>query len=832
MSPSRQYPNHPDPMDLWLETQGYYRKLTARDGSCLFRAIAEQIHFTQKFHIDVRKRCVEYMRNHVELFEGQKVEGGIDQYLDHMLSPSQNGGPLEMVALSHLYMVDIIVFREVGVPAEKVAEPQYARKIMLCSSHEKHYDSVYFKDFTKIAGFCQSLVYEVLYKNVFGMKDVDIAVEKMLHYKPLRHRTESGSSGSRKVLTYSYNSIQLQRKDPVGEDGELNVRDLLMKGITPFPYKVAKSLDPNIFRNVELDVWIDFRRGLRQGYLEPINELRVGVKCLVKIYDKTHIGHIQEMAPEKGPVVVFVEELGEKRTVPYESLELLVQEQLPVQQSLVTYPGQRNSPLVNVKSNSSESSGSNKGRRGKRDSESKGKNHFNRTVQVVINSPGGKRNDCRSEQTVSGSANDNLRGTCGVYQDPGIVPNYSNFSIEGSYSSNGNISPYQLKPTLDLGMPLPIQSHLLMPTQQHGSSQILFPVSPRPEDVPAHWLTPSDAPNTLEESQSLAGVQEGNAGAPRAITGDENANYTSDLHSLPGQINFNAPKSVLDDGSDLPLSDIQTLRFFYNLGNDVYRAQCSVQYNWGSFSQPCTVTSPSTPSPTGMCAGKCVCGPVCITTVPTIHRLLEPTTPPANSRRKQKESPNGTAAVTKDSETPPTPPGSNSPSSVSTPLASVPPRFRNKGRNKKDAKAYEGQPLVHQPTLQIPSFEESGTSESHDSGSVSFSTDHSSNLSIPYSPPYSYVYYPSSPVLPYSPVESDPYFTPLRLQFPPDYLPDTPQSPQCFPVNGDLGVYGSSAQYSMLSTSPHYLVPASPGIYVGSPPPWSPVTPSTPQQQS
>lgn len=52
-----------------------------------------------------------------------------------------------------------------------------------------------------------------------------------------------------------------------------------------------------------------------------------------------------------------------------------------------------------------------------------------------------------------------------------------------------------------------------------------------------------------------------------------------------------------------------------------YRTQCGM-YGWGAYSQPCSVTSPSTPNPTAMCAGKCVCGPVCITTVPTIHRLL------------------------------------------------------------------------------------------------------------------------------------------------------------------------------------------------------------------
>lgn len=41
------------------------------------------------------------------------------------------------------------------------------------------------------------------------------------------------------------------------------VRQLLKEGITPFPYKVAKALDPNIYRNIEFDSWSDIRRELK-----------------------------------------------------------------------------------------------------------------------------------------------------------------------------------------------------------------------------------------------------------------------------------------------------------------------------------------------------------------------------------------------------------------------------------------------------------------------------------------------------------------------------------------------------------------------------------------
>lgn len=40
-----------------------------------------------------------------------------------------------------------------------------------------------------------------------------------------------------------------------------DVKELLELGITPFPYKVAKALDIEVYRNVEFDVWNDYRKG-------------------------------------------------------------------------------------------------------------------------------------------------------------------------------------------------------------------------------------------------------------------------------------------------------------------------------------------------------------------------------------------------------------------------------------------------------------------------------------------------------------------------------------------------------------------------------------------
>ncbi|KAI8421390.1 hypothetical protein MSG28_009470 [Choristoneura fumiferana] len=106
-----------------------------------------------------------------------------------------------------------------------------------------------------------------------------------------------------------------------------SAKDLLDNGITPFPYKVAKALDPDIYRNIEFDVWSELRRELRYGarYSDGTT-LQVGVKCYCRMKADQRVPyhcHIQEMRPDGGPCLVYIEELGEKRVVNFEQLEPL-----------------------------------------------------------------------------------------------------------------------------------------------------------------------------------------------------------------------------------------------------------------------------------------------------------------------------------------------------------------------------------------------------------------------------------------------------------------------------------------------------------------------------
>lgn len=63
-----------------------------------------------------------------------------------------------------------------------------------------------------------------------------------------------------------------------------NVKDLLNYGITPFPYKVAKSLDSNIYRNVEYDTWNEQRKGICWFFLHCEDHLQNECPLFIEIF--------------------------------------------------------------------------------------------------------------------------------------------------------------------------------------------------------------------------------------------------------------------------------------------------------------------------------------------------------------------------------------------------------------------------------------------------------------------------------------------------------------------------------------------------------------------
>ncbi|KAM3960038.1 LOW QUALITY PROTEIN: ovarian tumor protein [Aphomia sociella] len=366
--------------DRWLDEMGFFRKHTARDSSCLFRAVSENIYNTQRYFHKVRIDCVQYMATKRHLFEGS-LTCPFENYLKEMSNPSEWGGLIEISAMSHLYRHDFVIFEANKGPQTKICNG-YGKTIHLFYSPEtKHYDAVYTKEFINASSFCQSLVYEILYDGVYQLKDLSYAVDKMLHDKvPTNHieyfmsenverrkkqkerakifieapnDNDKDNNNNAVALKCKHHTDDLERASLLKESLSifvfnrsliqlenvcmncLNVnsaKDLIDNGITPFPYKVAKALDPDIYRNIEFDVWSELRREIRYGarYSDGTT-LQVGVKCLCKLQPEQTVPyhcHIQEMRSDGGPCLVFIEELGEKRIVNYDQLEPLPQEEI------------------------------------------------------------------------------------------------------------------------------------------------------------------------------------------------------------------------------------------------------------------------------------------------------------------------------------------------------------------------------------------------------------------------------------------------------------------------------------------------------------------------
>ncbi len=90
-------------IDLFLEGMGLYRKQTARDATCLFRAVSEQVFYSQCFHYSVRLSCIHFMERNRALFPDSVDGEDFGVHIRRMRNPREWGGHWEMQAMSILY---------------------------------------------------------------------------------------------------------------------------------------------------------------------------------------------------------------------------------------------------------------------------------------------------------------------------------------------------------------------------------------------------------------------------------------------------------------------------------------------------------------------------------------------------------------------------------------------------------------------------------------------------------------------------------------------------------------------------------------------------------
>ncbi|XP_010893011.2 putative bifunctional UDP-N-acetylglucosamine transferase and deubiquitinase ALG13 isoform X1 [Esox lucius] len=316
-------------MDEYLASIGLYRKMMARDASCLFRAVSEQLYYSQNYQQKIRKDCVTFMRAnrcHFEPF----VEGSFEKYLERLEDPKETAGHVEIKALSSLYRRCFHIYRYPGKPPTVITDQEYGAKILLCCSNNGHYDIVYPRNYPMAAALCQAVLYEVLYTRVLGVEEEELQ-------GALDGFRGGGRSYRNSLSVCSEDAgydVPEDRGQTQRDDWELNGQnrpdDRARPGAeevkTPdgptklsLPYKVLKALDFEMYRNVEFDVWHDSRKEMQKTKYMVFagRQYFLGDKCQVRLdpKGKYYNAFIQEVGTHPSDVTVFIEELGEKHLV-------------------------------------------------------------------------------------------------------------------------------------------------------------------------------------------------------------------------------------------------------------------------------------------------------------------------------------------------------------------------------------------------------------------------------------------------------------------------------------------------------------------------------------
>ncbi|XP_049575565.1 putative bifunctional UDP-N-acetylglucosamine transferase and deubiquitinase ALG13 isoform X3 [Syngnathus scovelli] len=314
-------------MDDYLASLGLYRKMVARDASSLFRAVSEQLYYSQNYHHTIRQACADFMRANAYVFE-PFVEGSFDKYLERLEDPKETVGQVEIKALSQLYRRRFLIYRYPGKAATVISEDDFVDKVTLSCSINGHYDIVYPRNYPASAALSQALVYELLYTKVFGCEEAELSQAAEAFKLGGRRYRNSLSACSDVDVSYDAPEDRAHREEAEAGEEKLGVLSEDVKpacdapppGRLCLPYKVLKSLDSDVYRNVEFDVWQDSCKEMQKmDYMVFAGrQYFLGDKCQVRLEPKGKYfnAFIQEVGTHSAAVTVFIEELGEKHLVP------------------------------------------------------------------------------------------------------------------------------------------------------------------------------------------------------------------------------------------------------------------------------------------------------------------------------------------------------------------------------------------------------------------------------------------------------------------------------------------------------------------------------------
>lgn len=298
---------HPSKNDDLLESIGLIRHVVPKDGNSLFRCISQCVFLTQSYHKVVRQHLLQFANFKTDEFN-ELTHQSVREYERKITNTRLDGEMLDLYIAARYYKIKIFVHTEVNPCMPFIIETQNFIKTLLIYFNLKDntYDLVFSKESVINMSFCQAIVYEMLYKQVFELTNVDYAVNEMLFNTH---------------ISTSYNGATLEKRANCAD-----MKELLDSNITPFPFKVAKALNPTLYRNTEYDIWLNNKREKFYGRWNNW-EFKVGSKCLVTIDNHDYYCYIQHIGTKYDPVEVYVKDLAKKVSVGFNQLKLITVEQ-------------------------------------------------------------------------------------------------------------------------------------------------------------------------------------------------------------------------------------------------------------------------------------------------------------------------------------------------------------------------------------------------------------------------------------------------------------------------------------------------------------------------
>lgn len=295
-------------IDELLESVGLFRHVVPRDGNSLFRCISQCVFLTQSCHMIVRQQLLQFSSLQTKEFS-QMTQLSVENYANKITDTKIDGELLDMHIAAKIYKISIAFYEDSHpfIPLN-IETPNAVKTLNICLNYEGTYDLVLFKESVVNSSFSQSIIYEMLYNNVFKLSGVDFAVKEML---------------------FDRNLPALRSSDPISLEKRAtcsDMKELLEYGITPFPFKVAKALTPKLYRNTEYDIWLNHKKEKFYGRWNNW-EFKEGSKCMVFIGTQGYHCYIQRIHGKNEPVEVYVKDLAKKIYVEYDQLKLIPVEQ-------------------------------------------------------------------------------------------------------------------------------------------------------------------------------------------------------------------------------------------------------------------------------------------------------------------------------------------------------------------------------------------------------------------------------------------------------------------------------------------------------------------------